>query len=93
MPELSEQGLEKRAQETAEKEKDGGVVEMSKTKSMAGNYLYGYVREAFYRNRADALKEAKRLRETGRYNARVLRTTPGLKRYSWTLWTQNKRLR
>ncbi|MDD5486626.1 MAG: hypothetical protein PHW65_03640 [Dehalococcoidales bacterium] len=66
----------------------------SRSKPMAGNYLYGYVREAFYRNRADALKEARRLRETGQYNARVLRTTRGLikERPSWTLWTQNKKL-
>ena len=46
-----------------------------------------YSRERFYKNRAEALREAKRLRKTGRYNAKVLKTNiPN--HLPWTLWTQ-----
>lgn len=49
-----------------------------------------YVRVAFYRGRRAALNEASRLRKTGGYNAKVLRTDiPN--HYAWTLWTQLKR--
>jgi len=46
-----------------------------------------YSRERYYSDRKEALREAKRLRKTGKYNAKVLRTTVP-SRPPWTLWTQ-----
>ena len=47
----------------------------------------GYVRERFYRDKKVALREAKRLRETRKYNAKVLPTNiPD--HLPWTLWTK-----
>ena len=40
------------------------------------------------KDKAWLLKEAKRLRETGRVNAKVLRSRKPYDKYKWTLWTQ-----
>ena len=47
----------------------------------------GYQRERYYSDKKAALKEARRLRKTGGYNAQVRRTNIP-HRLAWTLWTK-----
>jgi len=49
-----------------------------------------YKKEAYYTTKAPALKEAARLRKTGRYNAKVLPNTSLDRHFRWVLWTQRK---
>jgi len=50
-----------------------------------------YTKERYYVSREAALKEARRLRKTGAYNAKVLRNTSLDEHFRWILWTQRKR--
>lgn len=47
----------------------------------------GYIRARFYRDKDAALREAKRLRATGNYDARV-HATNITNQLRWTLWTK-----
>ncbi len=49
-----------------------------------------YIKERYYTNKVPALKEAARLRKTGRYNAKVLVNMSLDKHFRWVLWTQRK---
>lgn len=47
-----------------------------------------YTRGRYSDSKSSLLKEAKRLRATGRYNAKVLKSRKPYDSYKWTMWTQ-----
>lgn len=47
-----------------------------------------YARERYSDNKKVLLKEAERLRKTGKYNARVRKSKKPYDSYKWTLWIQ-----
>jgi len=47
-----------------------------------------YIKARYGDDKRWLLKEAKRLRQTRRYNAKVLRSRKPYDSYKWTLWTQ-----
>jgi len=49
-----------------------------------------YTKHAYYTTKPAALKEAARMRKTGRYNAKVLPNLSLDKHFRWVLWTQRK---
>ena len=49
-----------------------------------------YTLERYYEQKPAALREAARLRKTGKYNAKVLLNLRRDRPYKWALWTQRK---